>query len=99
MVAGGRVHAVPASVFFVLFRVEVDGVVRVWREWACRHGFTWLIRVMRLIGGTPVHRIDHVAPIHHDKRSNPPSDPSGQGTRDSRDAEAGSVTPVTSLAP
>jgi len=43
---------------------------------------------MRLIGGTPVHRIDHVAPIHHDKRSNPPSDPSGPGTRDSRDAGA-----------
>src|SRR5690242_21917123 len=35
------------------FRVEVDGVARVWREWAWRHGFTWLIRVMRLIGGTP----------------------------------------------
>ena len=53
--------------------------MRVWREWACRHGFTWLIRVMRLIGGTPVHRINHVAPIHHDKRSNPPSDPPGKG--------------------
>ena len=29
----------------------------------------WLIRVMRSIGGTPVHRINHEAPINHANRS------------------------------
>jgi hypothetical protein len=29
----------------------------------------WLIRAMRLIGGTPVHQINHEARIHHAKRT------------------------------
>ncbi len=32
----------------------------------------WLIRAMRLFGGPIVHRINHGARIHHDKRRRPP---------------------------
>jgi hypothetical protein len=39
-----------------------------------------LIRVMRLIWGIPVHRINHIASIHHDKRIKFPLDLACAGT-------------------
>ena len=48
---------------------------------------------MRLIRGTPVHRINLIARIHHDKQSNPPPDLPGQETRDKRGAGEDGVSP------
>src|SRR6266567_7533856 len=47
---------------------------------------------MRWIGGAIVHRINRIARIHHDKRTEFPLDLLVQGTRD---AGEGGVTPVT----
>ena len=46
----------------------------------------WLIRAMRWIGGSGIHRIDHVAWIDHDNRAGSPLKLPRRGTRDDRDA-------------
>ena len=51
-----------------------------------------MIRVMRLIRGIPVHRINLIAPINHAKRRGFPSDLPVRETRDKRDAREVKVT-------